>query len=101
MQGIQDGTLPADVETAVSDAAGSSSSVRAIPGSAGGTSLDRLVLNQLVTVLQATSALSGATAGQGGSQVCHTSHAQTEAADGGSSYMADADQCNLHLTLWE
>lgn len=58
-QGIQDGTLPADMETAVSDAA-ASSSTRSPQGALGGTSLDRLVLNQLVTVLQATSALSGA-----------------------------------------
>ena len=100
MQGIQDGTLPADVETAVSDAAGSSSSARAIPGSAGGTSLDRLVLNQLVTVLQATSALSGATAAQGSSQVCHTLHASCNEADDGSSYMAVAAQSNLLLTFW-
>jgi hypothetical protein len=58
-QGIQDGTLPADVETAVSDAA-AGGSTRLTQGALGGTSLDRLVLNQLVTVLQATSALSGA-----------------------------------------
>ena len=78
LQGIQDGTLPADVETAVSDAAGSSSA-RALSGSTGGTSLDRLVLNQLVTVLQATSALSGAgrqstaDSGPGTLQVWHAS----------------------------
>lgn len=59
MQGIQDGTLPADVETAVSDAA-TCSSARSSVGALGSTSLDRLVLNQLVTVLQATSALTGA-----------------------------------------
>ena len=79
-QGIQDGTLPAEVETAVSDAA-NSSSVRASSGNPGGTSLDRLVLNQLVTVLQATSALSGAghqsiadsSHPARASQVCHES----------------------------
>ena len=75
MQGIQDGTLPADVETAVSDAAGSSAA-RALSGNAGGTSLDRLVLNQLVTVLQATSALSGASSGQERFQVCHGNETQ-------------------------
>lgn len=77
LQGIQDGTLPADVETAAL-AAASSSTARLPAGAHGGTSLDRLVLNQLVTVLQATSTLtSGATrpasaaAGQDSStQVC-------------------------------
>ena len=56
LQGIQDGTLPADVETAAL-AAASSSTARLPAGAPGGTSLDRLVLNQLVTVLQATSTL--------------------------------------------
>ena len=58
MQGIQDGTLPADLETAAL-AAASSSTARLPAGAPGGTSLDRLVLNQLVTVLQATSTLTG------------------------------------------
>ncbi|BDA50843.1 hypothetical protein COCOBI_17-0610 [Coccomyxa sp. Obi] len=52
MEGIQDGTLPADLDGIAPDQATGSS--RASPGTA---SLDRLVLNQLVTVLQATSAL--------------------------------------------
>ena len=58
LQGIQDGTLPADLDGIAPDQASGSS--RAPPGTA---SLDRLVLNQLVTVLQATSAL---IAGRGG-----------------------------------
>jgi hypothetical protein len=58
LQGIQDGTLPADLDGVAPDQA--TSSGRTPPGAA---SLDRLVLNQLVTVLQATSAL---IAGRGG-----------------------------------
>ena len=65
MQGIQDGTLPADVETAALEAA-SSSAARLPAGAPGGTSLDRLVLNQLVTVLQATSTLTGGASRQAG-----------------------------------
>ena len=54
-QGIQDGTLPADVDGATPDAAHRSSQAGA--GGTAAASLDRLVLAQLVTVLQATSAL--------------------------------------------
>ncbi|CAL8462751.1 g2284 [Coccomyxa elongata] len=61
MEGIQDGTLPADMDGITPDQATGSS--RAPPGTA---SLDRLVLNQLVTVLQATSAL---IAGRGGGRL--------------------------------
>jgi len=66
VQGIQDGTLPADLAGEAPEQA--SAPGRAPPG--GAASLDRLVLNQLVNVLQATSALiagRGGTSSSGGS----------------------------------
>ena len=86
--------------------------MRALPGNPGGTSLDRLVLNQLVTVLQATSALSGAgrqgtaVPGPGTTQVQHASDLGNAAADCYEQLLLQAakhalDMCDLVLSSWK
>lgn len=92
-QGIQDGTLPAEIGPALSDQAAqqhhnSPSRVPTAPAS-----LDRLVLNQLVTVLQATSELAGA---RSGSAAAVSSSVRSAGNGSGRPHRSEVRSLSLH-----